>query len=130
MNQISTFTVVLPLPDRKLSPNMMIASIGMRKAKAAAVKKYKAQACYKADEAQGRARPVCWPATRVDVVWYDKQQRNRDEDNARGSLKSAMDGIAFSMGVNDSTFRAGTFEIRFDKDRPRVEITMHRRESI
>jgi len=43
------------------------------------------------------------------ITYFQPDKRSRDEDNLLSSLKPAMDGIAYALGVNDKLFRSHPF---------------------
>lgn len=116
--------IVLPWPDKRLSPNACIhwrAKVGPRQAARIA-------AGWAAVSAQGfhdvRARLSADDSTiPVVVTFYPPDARHRDDDNMIGALKSYRDGIADALGVNDRRFRP---EYRFaDPAKPgRVEVSL------
>lgn len=42
----------------------------------------------------------------IDVEFYPPDRRNRDDDGCIGAFKSARDGIADALGVDDKRFKA------------------------
>lgn len=100
--------VVLPWPDRKLSPNARVHWA----VKAAAKKKARRDAAYAAYDAMpSGAREVrqCFAGSKAigfQVTFYPPDARHRDDDNMVGSLKAARDGIADALGVDDRRFSA------------------------
>lgn len=100
------YVVRLPWPDPGLSPNarlhrMAVASL-KRKAKS------DAHACALADLGlAGRAELQGASALDVTVTFHRPIQPGPklDDDNAIGRLKSARDGIAQAIGVNDRLWR-------------------------
>ena len=64
------------------------------------------------------------------ATFYNKDKRTRDRDNFLGRLKYAFDGFA-EAGVieNDSGFFHHPVEFRIDKENPRVEVRITRKES-
>ncbi len=93
-------SIELPWPDRVLSPNSR-AHWG---AKARATVKHKSWAHNAALAWRGRDhRPI---EGRIDVLItaYPPDKRPRDLDNVMASCKAYLDGIAYSLGVNDSMF--------------------------
>jgi len=122
-----TVTIILPLPNKVLSPNYTCGSIGGRFAKASATKRYRRLA-KEAAEAEG-IDTAPWQKVRVSVTFFHKVNRKRDEDNAIGSLKAAYDGIIDSGLVPDDDSRHMRREIpafSIDKEFPRVMIIIER----
>lgn len=122
-----SITIVLPLPNKCLQPNMAIGSIGGRFMKAAATKKYRKLAKEAVEAEQIESMP--WNHVIVTAAFFHKVNRRRDPDNATGSLKATYDGIVDSGLVPDDDskhMRRGepTFEI--DIKSPRIELTITR----
>lgn len=93
MNKIN-----LNWPSKDLSPN---ARCHWAK-KAKVVKKYRSECFYMAKQAK-----VTLPETEkihLFVDFYQPDKRNRDQDNMQAAMKSAYDGIADALGVNDRRF--------------------------
>ena len=91
--------IIIPWPDKKLSPNARGHWAVKSKAKAMARRTAFALAL----EAGWR---TAWPEGRLHV-WIDgyaPDKRKRDHDNFLSSLKAALDGIAQAMQVDDSRF--------------------------
>lgn len=89
----------LPWPPRELSPN---ARIHFR-AKAAAVKAYREQAYWLAKAAGFFDRGGDEPIT-LRLNFHAPDRRRRDLDNMFAATKSAIDGIADAMEINDHRF--------------------------
>lgn len=124
-----TVTIVLPLPNRRLSPNCSVGSRGGRFAKAAATKRYRAMARDAAKQAGVETAP--WEFATAEAVFYWPDARRRDQDNALASLKAAYDGIVDAGLLIDDDHKhlrreMPVFEI--DPKTPRVEITIRRAE--
>ena len=122
-----TVTIVLPLPKRVLSPNFPSFTPGGRFAKVAATKKYRRLAKEAIEDEQIETAP--WEKVRVEAIFYFKTKRERDTDNAMGSIKAAYDGIVDSGLVLKDTpeyMKRGEPEFLRDKDHPRVELTITR----
>lgn len=101
--QSDSVLIVLPLPDKVLSPNFPVASRGMMFAKAAATKKYRRRA-KEAIEAE-RIDTMPWKKVELEATFCHKTGRRRDDDNAMGSLKSACDGIVDAGLVQDDDWK-------------------------
>lgn len=103
--------IVLPWPDKRLSPN---ARLHWR-AKAPVTKKAREDAALATLEAaQGRIAVVRWELAGeggipLTVRFYPPDYRHRDDDGMIGSFKAARDGIADTLQVNDRRFRAHYF---------------------
>jgi hypothetical protein len=100
--------IILPWPDKRLSPNARLfwAKVKPVKAKAREDAAYATYAAMNAGARDVRA----WFARddgpiAVTVTFFPPDARHRDDDNMIASLKSARDGIADALGVNDRRFR-------------------------
>ena len=97
--------IELSWPAKELSPNARVHHmVKHRYAKAAKIE---------AGWATKMARPLNWGSDGpfdIHVRAYPPINRNRDADNLVSSLKSALDGIADVLGVNDRLFKAPTVE--------------------
>ena len=97
--------IVLPWPDKRLSPN---ARLHWR-AKMAPKKAAKEQAGYLTLAADGfRAAKASLAGDgpiAVEMRFYPPDRRHRDDDNMIGCMKAARDGIAEALGVDDRRFR-------------------------
>lgn len=88
--------ILLPWPDKRLSPN---ARVHWR-ALAAAKKSAKAAAYYTAlGDGVGRIDAA---SLKVRYTFFPPDSRRRDVDNLIASMKAANDGIALAIGVDDS----------------------------
>lgn len=97
---MNSHELVLPWPDRALHPNAR----GHWSERSKAAKSARALAHGIALEAGWHRR--AWPQGRLHV-WIDgyaPDRRARDHDGFLASLKSALDGIADAMQVNDRAF--------------------------
>lgn len=98
--------VMLPWPDKRLSPNARLhwrAKVGPKQAAkiAAGWAAVKAKGFYAAKATLALSDdPVP-----VKVRFYPPDRRHRDDDNMIGSFKSARDAIADALEVNDRRFR-------------------------
>lgn len=93
--------ILLPYPPRELHPNGR-AHWG---AKARHARKQRAEAILLAKQA-GYDK-MKWPTEGRLCVWitgYARDRRRRDADGLLSSIKWALDGIAETMGVDDSRF--------------------------
>lgn len=99
--------VILPWPDKRLSPNARVhwrtAWQVKQKAKGDATKA--AWAALGTNRPFPYGKPVIPVRYRVAIVATPKDNRRRDEDNLQASLKAALDGIAAAMGIDDHYFR-------------------------
>lgn len=123
--------IVLPIPDRAVSPN---ATRGQSRwaaiVKSKAVKKHRAKAKL---ETRRALYATCGHYDGADlpkfdgysIAFYFKTAAYRDDDNAEASCKAYRDGIAEALGMNDRDLKKAALST-FDKDKnnPRVEITL------
>lgn len=120
-----SLTIILELPVKVLSPNHTIASLGGRFVKAAAIKKSRKRTCAAIQETRIETAP--WRKVLVEATFYFATKRERDQDNAMGSLKSMYDGIVDSGLVLKDDYehmKRGEPEFLHDKEFPRVEVTI------
>lgn len=118
--------IILPLPPRCLSPNCPIASKRGRIMRAVAAKKQK-QLTIDAVKALCIDEP--WEFATIEVVFFCKTQRRRDDVNHLAMLKSAYDGcVAGGLLIDDDREHLQTLGCRFeiDKKNPRVELILTR----
>lgn len=126
--------IVLPWPDKRLSPNARLhwAAKNATRAKA---RQDGTNATYAAAGGlrELRARFAGDGLIPITITFYPPDRRHRDDDNMVGSFKSYRDGIADALGVNDRRFRPvyvfaepakpGRVEVRFlqpVEENPRV----------
>ena len=122
-----SFSIVLPLPAKVLSPNHTIGSFGGRQAKASATKRYRRLA-KEALEFEG-IETLPWKVANVQAAFYFKTNRRHDQDNAMGSIKAAYDGLVDAGLVPDDDYEHMHRDIpTFGVDRrwPRVTLTITR----
>ena len=98
--------IVLDWPSPLLSPNARAHHRVVAPIKAAA-RENAAKATWAAANAQVRAA-VASGVGRIELTvrFYPPDKRHRDDDNMVASFKSARDGIADGLNVNDRRFRA------------------------
>lgn len=123
------FTIIIPIPNKWLSPNCMIASVGARIAKSKEAKKQRLRVNEKIRSLFANEGVPVWERASVFPVFFYSTKRKRDEDNAIGSLKSAYDGIIDSGLVADDDPEHMTKlppSFLFDKTFPRVELLIER----
>lgn len=98
--------IVLPWPDKKLSPNYRSRShwpvTAAKKAAREAAHILTTISIPLSDKKAIAAGEGSIPMT---VTFYPPDKRHRDDDNMVGSFKSLRDGIADALGVNDRRFR-------------------------
>lgn len=121
--------ITLPIPDRAVSPNA-----GRGQSKWAAIKKSKVVKAHRS-RARVEALAAIPPALRGDywagysLAFFFKTNYFKDEGNAEGSMKSAIDGICDALGINDRNFNKVKLTTRAkDAVNPRVEITIYQKE--
>lgn len=91
--------IVLPWPDRALSPN----SRGHWSKKSRAAKAYR-KACWAIAKQSGVA--VDWEGeVALWLTFFPPDRRHRDDDNLIASFKSGRDGLADALGIDDKRFR-------------------------
>lgn len=88
--------IILPWPDKRLSPNARL-----HWAKLAAAKKSAKKDAHNITLATG-IRKIAADALTARVSFYPPDHRPRDIDNALASCKAYFDGIALAIGVDDS----------------------------
>lgn len=93
--------ISLPWPPAATSPN----SRGHWRKRHAAAKQYRSTA-YFATLLSNVPRPLPFDGDRLPmrITFYPPDKRHRDDDNMIGSFKSARDGIADAIAVNDRCF--------------------------
>lgn len=118
---MNTITIILPLPERALSPNTRV--YWSRKAKA--VKRYRRLAHWIANAATIGQSPERWAKASVAIAAYYPTRRHPDPDNLIASLKAAFDGIADAgIVANDRGLWPLRPEIFTDRANPRIELTI------
>jgi len=126
---IESVTLVLPLPDKKLSPNKPCGSRGSRLAKARITKRYRQTAWAIALNERVATGP--WGRAQATLVFYWPDRRCRDIRNAEAAMKAAYDGIVDAGILTNDSYDVLTHQpTRFELDRvhPRVEILIQRLE--
>lgn len=113
--------IVLPWPDKRLSPNARQHWAVLAKVKKQARADAHILATVALSLKDKRAIAAGNGKIPIEVRFYPPDNRHRDDDNAIASFKAARDGIADSIGVDDRRFRP---VYRFmDTDKPgRVEV--------
>lgn len=118
-------TVSLPLPDRCLSPNARAHwAVRSKAAKRQHAVAYCETAETVKDGTIGNRRLTIDQTFGVRCRWFFRDRRRRDADNLLASMKHAFDGIAEALGVDDRTFVHWPAVIGYDRDRPRVEVSV------
>ena len=90
--------ITLSWPPKQLSPNARVH----HQQKARVAKKYKAD-CYILTKQAVVELPKN-DKLHLFVDFYQPDHRHRDQDNMEAAMKSAYDGIAKALGVNDRRF--------------------------
>ncbi len=120
MNQI---TLILPLPDKCLSPNARTHWA----VKAGATKKHRGYAGLAAASWLGQELEHSpeWKRAEISAIWFRRTRHRLDQDNATAWLKGYADGLQDAGVVkNDSGFVWLPHEFRVDKADPRIELTI------
>jgi crossover junction endodeoxyribonuclease RusA len=114
-------TFTLPLPPRELSPN---ARVHWAK-KAKATRDYRYDAKVEGWRVVPASQRPGWTEAIATTVVFAPNRRRRDRDNLLASLKSAFDGLV-DAGIlaDDAGLHHAPLRIEYDKDDPRVEITV------
>lgn len=94
--------VELPYPNRILFPN----GRAHWRARAKSVKAYRAAGRFYTMQAVGPGFKPVIPEGKIGVqlTFYPPDHRQRDEDNQLAAMKSALDGVADALGLNDKKF--------------------------
>ena len=122
-----TITIKLPLPPRDLSPNARV-HWGRRHRHS---KAYRALARLAALEGtMDTPMGLDWSRAEVATIFYHRDKRKRDQDNLIAMMKSAYDGIADFLNVDDVGWMHVRIERRIDRNDPRVEVTLTKAEEI
>lgn len=91
--------IILPWPAKELNPNARLH--WSKKAKAAKVARQIA-----GWETVVSGHKIIWDGPiHLKITFYPPDNRRRDMDNLIASMKSANDGIADALKVNDSRFK-------------------------
>jgi Holliday junction resolvase RusA-like endonuclease len=125
-----SIVIILPLPNKALSPNFMAGSLGGRMHKATATQKYRRLACEAVEAENVESAP--WGVVSVKATFYWPDKRIRDQRNADASMKAAYDGIVDAgLVVNDdyAHMRGELPVFELDKTNPRVMIEISRVDS-
>lgn len=98
-------TIILPWPDRALSPNASKRHRWHKQpAKVAAHKVGLVQARLVTADFDRKAN------LRVHLTFHPPDKRKRDWDNVAASLKPYQDGWCEALGIDDQQLRCGTWE--------------------
>lgn len=96
-----SITIILPWPDSNLMPNR---KNGKHWGSSQAAKVRARQDGYLAAKAAMKG-PLVKARTPLSITFYAPDARRRDLDNLLSSCKSALDGVAQALGIDDSLFR-------------------------
>jgi len=58
------------------------------------------------------------------MIFYFPTRHRRDLTNCLAWMKSGVDGIADALEVDDQHFSFGMSSVKYDKEHPRVQITI------
>jgi crossover junction endodeoxyribonuclease RusA len=97
--------IELPYPAKELNPNRRGWGKGAMHRHARTAKGAKELAHWTACEAGWAVEPSIFPpmwTPKITITFYPPDKRRRDLDNAIASFKSAQDGIADALGIDDS----------------------------
>lgn len=118
---MTSITIILPLPARKLSPNARVHWAEKAKLTKAARK----TAHLAALEALNLRHPPVWLRAKMEVKAYFKTLNFPDADNLTASMKSSIDGIADSgIIANDKGLWPERPVFAKDSRNPRLELTI------
>ncbi len=124
-------TIILPIPDRRISPNGQRGhSKGAAIAKARLVREHRTRAMLRTKEALGLAYHAAGlpvpDFAGYTLAHYFRTSTWRDDDNADAACKAYRDGIADALGMDDRQLPKLALSTRSkDAGNPRVEITLH-----
>lgn len=118
---MTSITITLPLPVRKLSPNARVHWAE----KAKLVRASRKVAALAALEALNLRRPPGWLKAKMEIRAFFKTRNFPDPDNLTASMKSQIDGIADSgIIANDKSLWPERPVFAKDAENPRIEITI------
>lgn len=96
--------VRLPFPDKKLMPNRKHGKAWI--STYASKTRQKEEAFLLTKKALHEAGPQEWSETiPLSLLFLTPDRRRRDCDNMHSAAKSALDGMAQALGVDDSRFK-------------------------
>lgn len=100
--------IVLPWPDKRMSPNARVhwAVLANVKAKARRDAEYATYAALEGGLREARLGLAGEGAIAFKVTFYPPDKRQRDDDNLVSMVKASRDGIADALGVNDRRFKS------------------------
>ena len=105
---------ILPFPDPKLNPNR---SKGLHWGATSALrKKARQDGFYAAREAMGGiVKKSLAENIPITITFVQPDKRIRDRDNLLSASKSAIDGIALALEINDNKFNPVTIKREYGK---------------
>jgi len=107
-------TLILPLPNKGLSPNARLHW--------AQVAKLKKHARNVATVYASHQWFYKFRAKSYKLVFYWPDKRRRDRDNAAAKCKAYLDGIADFLDQDDSEWDFNGVVFELDREKPRLEI--------
>jgi len=117
----NSITITMPLPPKELWQNRT----GHWIKKSKATREYRSSAYLLGVSA--RLQRQCWEMASAKLVFFWGDRRRRDVRNAEAAMKPAYDGLVDAGIIIDDDYKHLTHEateFKFDKDNPRVEITV------
>lgn len=97
--------IVLPWPPKELSPNFRTHWRATAPKRAA----YK-ESCFLLTKQAAKGWEPRFCDIHLTVTFVQPDMRKRDVDNMLASIKSAIDGVALALDVNDRQFRPLTVD--------------------
>lgn len=97
--------ISLPFPDAKLFPNRKAGKSYHYSHDAKVSAREGARKATKAALDARKEHPGWGSSLPVSIVFVGPDKRRRDLDGCLSAIKSALDGIAQALGVDDSSFR-------------------------
>ena len=110
--------IVLPWPNKTLSPNARPSWRALWKAKATA----KREGWAIAKQANLDLSALVGKKIPVHILVYPPDLSRRDEDNLIASLKAVLDGVAFGLNVDDNRFSLSHTWCEVDRPKGRIEL--------
>ena len=118
-------TVILPWPEKVLSPNSRAHRMVKYKAQKAAKERAITEAW--AQKAACIFKHVDGPID-ATITFYPPDRRRRDRDNMISSLKAAQDGLAHAVGADDSRW-VPTYHVGDPRVPAGVSVTLRARDT-
>ena len=116
--------IVLPWPNKTLSPNARPSWRALWKAKRSAQLESWALAKVFKNSQEWNNCIGNWDGQKIPVhiFVYPPSLARRDEDNLLASLKAALDGVAKGLGVDDNRFSLSHTWCELDRPKGRIEL--------